>query len=98
MATLSLILLVYIVLSSLFWFDAIPTPPQNAIVIASSVAGPPAMLLWGRDALLPFALATLLLFFLLYRALGLRQHYRLWFAAAVAVWLVSGFLSYAVSI
>ncbi len=98
LGALSLLLLAYAGLSVLFWLALVPQLSPLFVPFASSVAGPPAMLLWGREALVPFAIASTVLFFLLYRALPLQQRHRLWLAAALAVWLISGWLSYAVSI
>jgi hypothetical protein len=56
------------------------------------------MLVWGREALVPFCIASALFLFMLYRALLFTGSCRFYFAGALAVWLLSGFLSYAVSI
>ena len=97
-ATRLLLLAVYVGLSLLFWFQFVPPAPTSLVIFLSTVSGPPIMLVWGREALVPFCIASALFLFLLYRALLFTRRYRLYFAGALLIWLFSGFLSYAISI
>jgi hypothetical protein len=93
-----LLLAVYVGLSLLFWFQFAPPVPTSLVIFFSTVSGPPIRLVWGREALVPFCIASALFLFLLYRALLFSRRCRFYFAGALLVWLFSGFLSYAFSI
>jgi hypothetical protein len=89
------LLLAYTAVSVMFSFALVPTLPAAVVPVVATLAGPPALLLWGRQALGLFAFASVLLVVLVY--CGLRSRSKAWFVAAVAVWLLSGFLSFAMS-
>ena len=91
-ATRLFLLIVYLGLSLLFWFQF--EPPGLVIF----VSGPPIMLVWGREALVPYCIASALFLFLLYRALLFTRRWGFYFAGALLVWLFSSFLSYAISL
>jgi hypothetical protein len=97
-ATRLFLLVVYLGLSLLFWFQFDPPVSPSLVILLSTVSGPPIMLVWGREALVPFCIASALFLFLLYRALLFTRRCRFYFAGALVVWLFSGFLSYAISI
>jgi hypothetical protein len=97
-ATRLLLLVVYLELSLLFWFQFVPPVPPSLVIFLSTVSGPPIILVWGHEALVPFCIASALFLFLLYRALLFSRRCRFYFAGALFVWLFSGFLSYAISI
>jgi hypothetical protein len=97
-ATRFLLLIIYLGLSLLFWFQFVPPVPSSLVIFFSTVSGPPIMLVWGREALVPFCIASALFLFLLYRALLFTRRCRFYFAGALVVWLVSGLLCYAISI
>ena len=97
-AILSALVVTYLGVSAICWFGVVPSVAPALVPFASSLVGPPAMLLWGRGAVIPFAVASVLLFVALYRALRDSRRLRLWLIAAAVVWLGSGFYSYAVSI
>ena len=96
--TLSALLLGYVALSAACWFALVPPVSARLVPIVSTLAGPPASLLWGREGITAFAIESLVLILLAYCGARSQRHSFAWFAAAVAVWLVSGFLSFAVSV
>src|SRR6266566_4583872 len=98
LAALSVLLLGYAALSVMFWFALVPPFSASLVPIVSTLAGPPALLLWGHAAVGVFTIASVVLLFLVYCGLRSQQgRSRVWFGAAVAVWLISGFLSFAMS-
>lgn len=97
-ATRLLLLVGYLGLSLLFWFQFVPPVPPSLVILLSALSGPPIMLVWGREALVPFCIASALFLFLLYRALLFTRRCPFFFAGALLVWLFSGLLSYAISI
>jgi len=83
--------------SLLFWFHVIPLPHAHMIWLYCLSAGPPIMMLW-REAVVPFIILSLLLLFLVNRALRFTRWSVLYFLAAGLVWLLGGYSPIIVSI
>jgi hypothetical protein len=93
------LLLGYSALSIVCWFALVPPVPAPLVPIVATLAGPPALLLWGHQAIAAFAIASAVVLLLVSCGLRSQQTRALvWFGAAVAAWLISGFLSFALSI
>jgi hypothetical protein len=71
--------------------------PSAVIIPVVTLSGPPAMLVWGAETLRAFSIASAAVFILLLCGLRVREYRRVYFSAALVVWLISGFSSFAVS-
>jgi membrane-bound metal-dependent hydrolase YbcI (DUF457 family) len=98
LVTLCVLLLGYGAISVACWFTLVPPVAAPLVPIVATLVGPPASLLWGHRGITAFAIASAILFLFAYYGMRSHSHSFAWFGAAVAVLLISGFLSFAVSV